>query len=282
MEPIIIAPRLDSLGEGPTWDSKSRKIYWVDIRGKRYHSMNLESGKISTFNSIGMISSIVPTDGNYMAATVDHGYYLVDGDGNHKLIKEIGNKNDGCRFNDGKADPFGNYVAGTMDLNEKKPLGSLYGLKGKSAKMMLVNLTISNGMAWDIRKGIFYHIDTPKRRVDAYSYDSSLNLERIGVAADFKDLPGNPDGMTIDADGRLWVAHWGGGRISVFEPDSGRKVDEIHFPAINITSCTFAGDDLTDLYVTSAFTGEPGDMGGSLFVVHTGIAGSRTYEYHVV
>jgi sugar lactone lactonase YvrE len=78
------------------------------------------------------------------------------------------------------------------------------------------------------------------------------------------------------------VAHWGGGRISVFEPDSGRKVDEIHFPAINITSCTFAGDDLTDLYVTSAFTGEPGDMGGSLFVVHTGIAGSRTYEYHVV
>lgn len=281
MEPIIVASKIDNLGEGPTWDSKTRKIYWVDIKGKRYHSMGLESGKISTFNSIGMISSIVPTDGKYMAATVDHGYYLVDSEGNHKLITEIGDRKDGCRFNDGKADPFGNYVAGTMDLKEKRPIGSLYGLKGNTAKMMLVNLTISNGVAWDTRKGVFYHIDTPKRRVDAYSYNSSMDLERIGVAAEFNDLPGNPDGMTIDAGGRLWVAHWGGGRISVFEPDSGKKVDQILFPAINITSCTFAGDDLTDLYVTSASTGESGDMGGSLFLVHTGITGSKTYAYHV-
>ncbi len=281
MEPKIIASRMDILGEGPTWDSRHRKIHWVDIKGQKYHSMDIDSGEIHTFNSIGMISSIVPTNSNYLAATVDHGYYLIDSEGRHTLISRVGESSDGCRFNDGKADPFGNYVAGTMDMNETKPLGALYGLKGKSAKIMLLNLTISNGLAWDTKKGLFYHIDTPRRRVDAYSYSSSMDLERAGVAAEFRNLPGSPDGMAIDAEGRLWVAHWGGGRISVFDPDSGRIVDTILFPATNITSCTFAGDDLSELFVTSASAGANGDMGGSVFLVHTGITGGKTYEFHV-
>ncbi len=171
-----------------------------------------------------------------------------------------------------------------MDLEERRPIGSLYVISGSTARRILSGLVISNGIAWDTGRRVFYHIDTPRRKVDAYSYDSSMNIEWLGTAVDFRNENGNPDGMTIDADGNLWVAHWGGGsRVSVHDPERKRKVDEIVFPAKNITSCVFAGGDgLSDLYVTSASSNEPGgDMGGSLFVVHTDYEGSRTFRFRV-
>ena len=184
------------------------------------------------------------------------------------------------RFNDGKADPMGNYVAGTMDMMGKRPFGSLYVLSGKIVRRILGNLTISNGIAWDTRRRIFYHIDTPQRKVNAFSYDDRMNIEKIGVAVDFKDEPGNPDGMTIDSDGNIWVAHWGGNRISVFNPENRKKIDEIKFPAQNITSCVFAGDSLHDLYVSSAQSGKQGDLGGSFFKVETEYLGSKTFKFN--
>ncbi len=281
MQLEVLAKNLDTLGEGPAWNSKNQKLYWVDIKGKRYHRMDVKTKQIETFDSIGMISSIVPTDTDSMAATIEHGFYLIDSEGHHTLIASVGTESDGARFNDGKADLFGNYIAGTMDLNENRPIGSLYNLHGRTVSSLLQGLTISNGMAWDIRREIFYHIDSYKRRIDSYLYNGSMNLDKIGVVVDFKGLLGNPDGMTIDEDGNIWVAHWGGGRITVFNPENGKKIEEILFPATNITSCTFAGNDLTDLYVTSASSSPNPDLGGSLFVLHTGIKGSPTYQYHV-
>ncbi|CAC11786.1 conserved hypothetical protein [Thermoplasma acidophilum] len=281
MEPEILFRKIDDLGEGPTYDERRKRVYWVDIRGKKFHYLSLENSEMKTFQSIGMISSIVPTDRDLMAATVDHGLYLIDDAGKHTLLTEVEKDQKSTRFNDGKADPFGNYVAGTMDLEEKRPIGSLYVLTGKTIRRILENLTISNGIAWNTKKKVFYHIDTPKRRVDAYSYDGKMNIERLGTAVDFRNEVGNPDGMTIDADGNLWVAHWGGNRITIHDPERQKKIDEIIFPAQNITSCVFAGNGLRDLYVSSASNGNPDDMGGSLFVVHTDYAGSKTFTFSV-
>ncbi|MGC8609627.1 MAG: SMP-30/gluconolactonase/LRE family protein [Thermoplasmata archaeon] len=281
MEPEILYKKMDDLGEGPTYDERRNRVYWIDIRGKKFHYLDLGNGGMETFASIGMISSIVPTNGDMMAATVDHGFYLIDEKGKHTLITGVERNQKSTRFNDGKADPYGNYVAGSMDLEEKRPIGSLYVLSGKTTKVLLKNLTISNGIAWDTKKMIFYHIDTPQRRVDAYSYDKNMDIKKIGVAADFKGETGNPDGMTIDADGNIWVAHWGGNRISVFNPENQKKIDEIKFPAQNITSCVFAGDGLRDLYVSSASNGNTDDLGGSLFKVKTDYEGSKTFVFKI-
>ncbi|GGM78840.1 gluconolaconase [Thermogymnomonas acidicola] len=281
MEPEVLFRKVDVLGEGSTYDERRRRVYWVDIKGRKFHYLSLGASEMRTFQSKGMISSIVPTTGEEMAATVDHGLYLIDESGGHRLLLEVEKDQGATRFNDGKADPFGNYVAGTMDLEERRPIGSLYVISGSTARRILSGLVISNGIAWDTGRRVFYHIDTPRRKVDAYSYDSSMNIEWLGTAVDFRNENGNPDGMTIDADGNLWVAHWGGSRVSVHDPERKRKVDEIVFPAKNITSCVFAGDGLSDLYVTSASSNEPGDMGGSLFVVHTDYEGSRTFRFRV-
>ena len=115
MDPEIIFKKIDDLGEGPTFDEKRNRVYWVDIRGKKFHYLNLDNSEMKTFASIGMISSIVPTDSNMMAATVDHGLYLIDDTGRHTLLTEVEKEQKSTRFNDGKADPFGNACLQVMD-----------------------------------------------------------------------------------------------------------------------------------------------------------------------
>lgn len=280
MEPEIIFKKIDSLGESPTFDKRRNRLFWVDIRGKKFHYLDLRNSEIKTYESVGMISSIVPTIKNLIAATVGHGLYLVNDNGIHILLTEVENNQKSTRFNDGKADPFGNYVVGTMDLEENRPIGSLYVIKEKTVKCILTHLTISNGITWDIRKRVFYHIDTPRKSVEAYSYDKEMNIEKIGTSIDFRKEVGYPDGMTIDADGNLWVAHWGGNRISLHDPERQRKIGEILFPAQNITSCVFANDGLHDLYVTSASNANNDDLGGSLFKVKTEYVGSETFVFN--
>jgi len=276
----IVAKKINILGEGPTWDEKSRRLYWVDIAGKKFYFLNPDSGRIKIFFAIGMISSIVTTSKeNILAATEDHSLYLIDRTGKHSLVTTVESESAHTRFNDGKVDPFGRYVAGTMDMQEKNPIGSLYVFSGKDVKKILGNLTISNGMAWDVKNQIFYHIDSPTKKVNKYYYDKNMNIELIGTAIDFKREIWVPDGMSIDLEGNLWVAHWGGGKISIWNPNKGRKIEQISFPAKNITSCTFGGDGFSDLYVTSAASKDSSDLGGTLFRIRTDVEGLKSFSF---
>ncbi len=282
----IVSKSTEILGEGPTWDSRTGRIYWIDIKGQLFRYYDTSNGEINTIKTDGMISSIVPSKSGKMYATIGHGLYSIDpGTGKETLLAEIekGIKNN--RFNDGKVDPYGNYWAGTMDMDEKNPTGSLYVyMKNGKMKNVLTSLTISNGLAWDVKKIKFYHIDTPTKKVNAYAYDDKCELKYMNVAVDFKNEEGFPDGMNIDSEGKLWIAHWAGHRISRWDPDSKKKIDEVILPAKNITSCVFGGKNLDKLYVTSAKLTEnqdpdPDDLGGSLFVIDTGIKGSETYQF---
>lgn len=282
MEIKTINKNLDLLGEGPTYNKNLNRIYWVDIDGQKYHFINLSDvNKVNTINVNGPISSIVSTNNVYMAATISHDFYILDDTGNLKKLTSINDRNPDTRFNDGKVDPFGAYVAGTMDKSKKNKIAALYRYDGNKIIKILDKLKISNGLAWDTDRCIFYHIDTPERKVKAYLYDTKMNLKYLEIAIDFKQELGNPDGMTIDSEGHLWIAHYGGSNVSVWNPLNHKKITNIKFPAANITSCTFAGDNLNCLFVTSAKNSNNFDLGGSLFMLKTDINGCLPFNFKI-
>ena len=160
----------------------------------------------------------------------------------------------GNRFNDGKCDPAGRFWIGTMAINETANAGSLYMLDANHhISKKIEGTTISNGMAWSADNKIFYYIDTPTRAIVAYDFDNNDgSISNKRTAFNIAEDDGYPDGMTIDAEGMLWVAHWGGWQVSRWNPITGEKLFTLPMPVANVSSCTFGGEDLQDLYITSA------------------------------
>jgi sugar lactone lactonase YvrE len=192
------------------------------------------------------------------------------------------------RFNDGKCDPAGRFWVGTMALSEKKEAGSVYMIeKDLSHSIKLKGVTISNGMAWSPDNKTFYFIDTPTFEVVAYDYDiktGTITNRRVAITIPKKE--GFPDGMTIDSEGMLWIAHWDGWQVARWNPATGEKLFSIPLPVARITSCTFGGEDLQDLYITSASIGlsekqhEEQPLAGSLFVIRNcGFQGMETIAF---
>ena len=276
-KPEVLFMALDLLGEGPVYDPRQDELYWVDIKGKRYHRFNLKSEELKTFSVPGQISSIALGKAERIYATMEHAIYSISRDGTPVTMGTLPLEPEE-RFNDGKAAPMGYYVAGTMDMNETHPIGSLYSFDGKGFRKIAENMTISNGLAWDEGRRIFYHIDTPRRRVDAYSYTEDMELTHLGIAADISSEEGVPDGMCISEDGTIFVSHWGGGKVSIWDPQTKRKLDEIRFPAKNITCCTFGGKENHRLFVTSASAGPDDSSGGSLYSVDTEFRGGKQFR----
>jgi sugar lactone lactonase YvrE len=191
------------------------------------------------------------------------------------------------RFNDGKCDPAGRFLAGTMDDAEKEASGSLYSYSPDGTlKTLLSNVRISNGLTWSPDFKTFYYIDTPTRQVTAFDY----NLTTGDVASPHPAVIvppelGWPDGMTADSEGMLWVAMWGGASLTRWNPSTGQLLEAIPIPALNVTSCAFGGQGLTDLYVTSARKGMSVEqladypLSGGLFRIQTNIRGLATFEF---
>jgi sugar lactone lactonase YvrE len=183
-------------------------------------------------------------------------------------------------MNDGKCDPGGRFWAGTKDVEGRRPLGSLYRLDAdRTVVRVLSGVSISNGLGWSLDRRSMYYIDSPSHGVDVFDFaveDGSVSGRRRLV-----DLPeewGLPDGMTVDAEGFLWVAFWGGSAVRRISPD-GRVVSVVSLPVSQVTSCAFGGDDLSDLYITSARNGLEADQrreqtfAGGLFRLRPGVAG---------
>lgn len=263
------------LGEGPLWDPAQKTISWVDILNGEIHEFDLirKSHRIIPVNQ--MIGSIaLCTNGNYIAA-LQGGFAFIDRkSGNIKEIFDPEAHLPGNRFNDGKCDPAGRFWAGTMSLSETANAGSLYQLgKNKFCKKMMGDLTISNGLAWSLDHQTLYFIDTPTFEVVAFDYN-----KKTGSIADKRRVIkieknfGCPDGMTIDSEGMLWIAHWDGWQLTRWNPRNGRQTGQLALPVAKITSCTFGGEKLGDLYISTARTGlnkselEEQPLAGSLFV----------------
>ena len=271
------------LGEGPFWDSKKSRLHWVDIIGEKIISQNLDGSNIHALEVDGNPGCVVLSDEGTMVAGVDNQISSFDGGGNLLKVLADTKEGSGLRFNDGKCDPTGRFWVGSMDRKEKNKLGSLYSWNSIEG---LVNreqgMTVSNGMGWSPDNSLFYYIDSPTREVSIYDFDlstGSINNKRRFISFNKED--GFPDGMTIDNEGRLWIAFWGGSKIMCVNPDSKAIEEVVNFPVSKVTSCAFGGEKMDRLFITSAkvqVNEEDEPMAGKTFVIELGITGIPSYQ----
>ena len=273
------------LGEGPAWDATTQTLYWVDILGKRIHAY--QDGRDEFTQLDELVGCVAPRRDGGLVAALHASFVTMSGRGHQPdLIASVAEPATN-RFNDGKCDPAGRLLAGTMDMGESNPSGFLYSLEaGKPPRILLDGITISNGLAWSPDYKIFYYIDTPTRQVRAFDYDVDTgNISKPRVAVEIPPSMGWPDGMTSDMEGRLWIALWGGARVSRWNPATGKLEAEVAVPALQSSACVFGGPRRDILYVTSARKGMDEaalaqyPLSGAMFQIQTQTVGMPTFEF---
>ncbi|MDT3498070.1 SMP-30/gluconolactonase/LRE family protein [Bacillus toyonensis] len=277
-----------TLAEGPCWNEKKQLLYWVDIMEKTlciYNPTN-NTNRVITLNQ--QIGCVVPYVEDVVLLAMENGFYCLNlkteklthiYDPESHLIEN--------RFNDGKCAPAGRFWAGTTDLNGINAAGSLYCLHNNlSVEKKVSHVNTSNEIAWSPDHTYLYFIDTPTKKVVRFHYD--IRTGEISNPTDvilFPENDGLPDGMTIDKEGCLWIAHWGGSQITRWNPLTGEQILSVPIPALNVTSCTFGGPNSTDLYVTTARTRMTDEElkkyphAGGIFRIQTNIKGCPTYSF---
>jgi sugar lactone lactonase YvrE len=286
--PELVVDVKAMLGEGPCWDDTQQLLYWVDILNHNVHIYDPALNSLKVINTNQYVGAVVPRSSGGLIVALYNGFYSLDPE-TETLTPIVDPEKDKPtnRFNDGKCDSSGRFWAGTMSLDGALNEGALYYLdKDLSVKKVLENVSTSNGLAWDFEGRTMYYIDTPTKKVRAFDFDrvtGDISNERVVI--DFPENEGFPDGMNIDNEGMLWIAHWGGGQVSRWNPNTGEKVDSIMVPAPLVTSCEFGGKDLDELYITTARIGlseeeiQKYPHAGSLFKVKPGVKGIKTYGF---
>ncbi len=276
------------LGEGPIWDDTLKRLYWVDIEGGKLH-VHPSGGAADRVLSVGCkVGAVVPRAAGNVVLATQHGFEQFDLETCQRtLLADPERDRPNNRFNDGKCDPRGRFWAGTMSMVGQAKAGSLYVLEtDHSVRHVLGSVTTSNGLDWSPDRSKMYYIDTPTMMVRAFDYDAdsgTITGERTVVR--IPDGVGRPDGMTVDAEGMLWVAHWDGGRVTRWNPANGELLTTVIFPADRVTSCAFGGDDLGTLFVTTARHGlspqqlEKQPHAGSLFAFRPGVRGLPASQF---
>ncbi|MDR1595281.1 MAG: SMP-30/gluconolactonase/LRE family protein [Prevotellaceae bacterium] len=262
------------LGEGAIWHPKEKKLYWVDINQGFLHLYDPATGKNETVELGQKVGTVVPTTkGNAIVALHDGIYrYSFAGKKLELLQPNPEKSTTNNRFNDGKCDPAGRFWVGTIGANNS---AALYRMDAdKSVHVMKRDVGTSNGIVWSLDKKTMYYIDTNTGKVVAYDYDN-----RTGDISNPRDavvIPrgmGGPDGSTIDSEGMIWVAHWGGSCVARWNPKTGELLCKVEIPAKHVTSCAFGGKNLDTLYITTAREGlgekdlQEYPLSGGLFVV---------------
>jgi len=216
---VLPTPRV-FLGEGPSWHHHKQVLLWIDIRGQRLFLYHPQTGNNEQIPLNKRPGCVVATKGDTLAIALENGFHYLDTNTKElQFIADPESDKPQNRFNDGKVDSRGRFWAGTMEIEESgTPLGALYILEpNHSFRKLLDNVTISNGLAWT--NDSFYFIDSPLKRIDAFDYDeekATINNRRTVIT--IPEDQGVPDGMTIDAEGMLWVCHWGGARVTRWNP----------------------------------------------------------------
>jgi len=284
---LVIDSKSD-LGEGAIWNYKTGELIWVNITGKILNFYNPKTGNNKEMFTGQMIGTVVPCDNDLVLVALKNGIYSFDPlTGTKKLIVNPEEDLPDNRFNDGKCDPAGRFWAGTMNMNDEKGAGNLYRLdKDSSIHKMIENVSISNGIAWSPDADKMYYIDTPTQKVMSYDYDNETGeISNPKVAVEISSDLGSPDGMTIDAEGNLWIALWGGSAVSCWNPETGELLRMVEVPAKNVTSCAFGDDDLGTLYITTARTNTTDEElkkfpdAGGVFKTKPGVKGVRAFFY---
>ncbi|MGW1886027.1 SMP-30/gluconolactonase/LRE family protein [Streptomyces sp. NPDC001970] len=254
------------LGEGPTWDLAAQRLIWVDILGSRVHTYVPGNGHRAVMATEQHVGAAKPLAGGGLVVNLRDGIGRYDKDGAFSWL--LHDPVPGRRGNDAAVAPDGALWAGTMRYDEAPGGGNLIRLAPDgTADEMLPEVTVSNGIGWSPDGTLMYYIDSPTRRIDVCPTGAELATHRRPFAA-VEPAAGVPDGLTVDADGCVWVALWDGAQIRRYTP-RGDLDRTIELPVRRPTACVFGGPDLRDLYITTARTGltRPHPLSGSLLVL---------------
>ncbi|MEW2508797.1 SMP-30/gluconolactonase/LRE family protein [Streptomyces sp. NPDC046870] len=255
-----------ALGEGPTWDPATGRLLWLDILGARLHTYDPSSGRRTIRTAPQHIGAAKPRAGGGLVLNLRDGVGLLDPDDTFRWLHH--EPVAGRRANDAAVAPDGSLWAGTMRYDEAPGGGTLSRLTGDgSVRTVLPDVTVSNGTGWSPDGRLMYYVDSPTRRVDVFDHDADGIRERRTLV-EIEEGAGFPDGLTVDAEGCVWVALWDGGAVRRYTP-AGELDRVITLPTPRTTACAFGGAALTDLYITTARTGLPPSdpLSGSLLVV---------------
>lgn len=272
------------LGEGAIWYYEQNQLIWIDIENCFLHIYHPSSKTEKHFPLHSRIGTIVPEKKNLLILALQDGIYRFNITNKKcNLITKPLYSISTMRFNDGKCDPAGRFWVGSMAIKQTPNAASLYVLtKEKIISKVLDSITISNGICWSSDKTKMYYIDSPTRKVKEYNYSNETGIIKYNrIAVSIPDTLGFPDGMTIDSDDNLWIAHWDGYSVCKWNPKTGELLKRIIIPCPHITSCAFGGNDLKTLYITTARIGlKPEELkkypfSGGVFSIKPGETGVK-------
>ncbi|KYC38367.1 gluconolaconase [Scytonema hofmannii PCC 7110] len=273
------------LGESPVWDATQKLLYWVDIYNYRVHQFNPVTGQNSFFDVGDVVGCVALAGANRLImAQRDRLAFLNTHTGEITPIIQVEADKPSNRFNDGKCDPQGRFWFGSM--SQEKSQASLYRYDpDNSLHLMETGLTVSNGLGWSPNEKVFYLTDSEQQKIYAYDFDAPTGkISNRRIFVDLTKAPFFPDGLTVDSEGHIWSAMWEGGCVIRFD-STGKEILRVKFPVKSPTNCTFVGEDLKLLYITTASVGlsqaeiDKSVSSGDLFEVQTDIAGLPSYHF---
>jgi sugar lactone lactonase YvrE len=273
------------VAEGPCWDAARDCLYFVDIHGGSVYRWYVKTGKCDTWNFGMKVGCVALRSGGGLIVACKDGIYSLNTETGEKRKIACPEPRPHMRFNDGKCDPAGRLLIGTLDEADRTPgAGALHAFDSEgSTRAVILSLTVPNGLCFAADGQTLYLIDTlPNKTVTAYDYDiknGTAGNPRQIIA--LSDQMGFPDGMTIDAEGMLWIAESSGYCVGRWDPQTGEKIDQVDLPVPMATCPVFGGRDLRDMYITTARMGVDGPKlaGGGIFRVRTDVCGLPAYEY---
>jgi len=281
----VVGAFREMLGEGPIWCDLDQALYWTDIRRKLIRRHNVTTGQMASWELPELVGSFaLRRNGGLVVALQSRIAFFDPASGAMETVAAPEAGKPGHRFNDGKCDPVGRFVVGSMEDATRAPLGALWSLDAsRSCQALIGGCCIPNGLAWSPDGARMYFSDTITGVVMAYAYDAGSG--RVGSGTVFATITdGGPDGATVDAEGHYWCAIYGGWRIERYAPD-GSLDRTISLPVQNPTSCCFGGPNLDRLYVTSASQRLSGaelaaqPRAGAIFTLDPGVRGLPSMRF---
>ncbi|XP_076653047.1 uncharacterized protein LOC143359184 [Halictus rubicundus] len=269
---IIIDPlvgRFDH-SEGPHWDHRTQKLYFVDIDEQNLCRCDPITRDLTcTYIENGPVGVAVPVRGELNKFVVGTGqdFVLISWNSHINVTRSIpetlavvDTDRNGTRWNDGKVDSLGRFWGGTIGPEVNAVVvpdqATFYRIGSDlKPKKILSPVTNSNGLAWNLQDDKFYYIDTPTRKIAVFDFepiDGTISNKRIAFDLEKHNISGLPDGMTIDRNGNLWIALYGGGGVLHVDPRTDRVLKFLKLPVDKVTSCAFGGPLLNILFVTTS------------------------------